>query len=228
MISHKHKCIFIHIPKCAGTSVKYFLFPDQEVHWFEPNYDVVHGFCPERKIFMQHATSKQLLETGLITKEQWDSYYKFTFVRNPWDRAVSDYFWLMNDQNIKDSFNNYLNKTGKFKHVLNYVGTKHYRGEHVIPQSDFFSEEGTYKMDFVGGFENFSADMNKVVKALGHTENFNTHINKAVKKKAHYSKIYSNSQRDMVDKLYKKDIEQFGYTFDDQRTPFNHFKHKFR
>ena len=104
MISHKHKCIFIHIPKCAGTSIKYFLFPDENVHWFDANYEVVHGWCPQRKFFMQHATSKQLVETGLISREQWDTYFKFTFVRNPWDRAVSDYFWMMKDRKIKDSF----------------------------------------------------------------------------------------------------------------------------
>ncbi len=227
MISHKHKCIFIHIPKCAGTSIKYFLFPDEEIHWFKPNYEVLYGFCPERKIFMQHATSQQLLETGLVTKEQWDSYYKFTFVRNPWDRAVSDYFWLMNDQKIKDSFKNYLHKRGKFTNVLHDAGTKHYRGEHVIPQSDFFSEEGTLKMDFVGRFENFSEDMNKVVRVLGGSEEFDTHINKGLKKKHHYSKMYSNKLRDRVAEMYQQDIAQFGYTFEDQRTYFDHFKHKF-
>ena len=227
MISHKHKCIFIHIPKCAGTSIKYFLFPDQEIHWYNPNYDVVYGFCLERKIFMQHATSKQLLGTGLVTKEQWNDYYKFTFVRNPWDRAVSDYFWLMNDRKIEDSFTNYLNKTGKFSGVLNDIGTKNYRGEHMIPQSEFFSLEGTDKIDFVGRFENFSEDINTVLKALGGQQKFDTHINKG-KNKTHYSKYYSNTFRDKIAVMYQKDIEKFKYTFDDQRTFFDRLKFKFK
>ena len=227
MISHQHKCIFIHIPKCAGTSIKYFLFPDEEIHWFNPNYDVIHGFCTKQKIFMQHATSKQLLEMGLVTQEQWNSYYKFAFVRNPWDRAVSDYFWLMNDQKIQDSFANYLNKTGKFTKVLNDIGTKNYRGEHLTPQSDFFSEEGVNKIDFVGRFENFSDDIQKVLKALDIHHSFDLHINKS-DKKVHYSKYYSNELRDKVASTYQKDIEQFNYTFEDQRTLIDRLKFKFK
>ena len=226
MISHEHKCIFIHIPKCAGTSIKYFLFPDHHIDWFEPDYEVIHGYCHDRKIFMQHATSKQLLETSLVTRGQWNNYYKFTFVRNPWDRAVSGYRWLMNDRKIQDSFANYLNKTGKFTKVLNDIGAKNYRGEHVIPQSDYFSEEGIDKLDFVGRFENFSEDIQKVLKAIDCSEGFNTHSNKS-ERKIHYSKYYSNTLRDKVATIYQNDIEKFKYTFEDQRTFIDRLKFKF-
>ena len=223
MISHKHKCIFIHIPKCAGTSINFFLFPEEKIHWFDANYEVVHGWCPQRKFFMQHATSKQLVETGLVTQEQWETYFKFTFVRNPWDRAVSDYFWLMKDQKVEGTFNQYLNRSGEFAPLLNDIGAKYYRGDHLIPQSDFFSEEGIYKMDFVGRFENFSEDMNKVVLRLGYDKEFDMHVNKGINRTEHYSKLFTDESRDIVASLYAKDIQQFGYTFDDQRTIFDHF-----
>ena len=223
MISHKHKCIFIHIPKCAGTSINFFLFPEEKIHWFDANYEVVHGWCPQRKFFMQHATSKQLVETGLISREQWDTYFKFTFVRNPWDRAVSDYFWLMKDQKVEGTFNQYLNRSGEFAPFLNDIGAKYYRGDHLIPQTDFFSEEGNYKLDFVGRFENFSQDMNKVVSILGYDREFDTHVNKGINKTVHYSKLFTDESRDIVGSMYEKDIQQFGYTFDDQRTISDHF-----
>ena len=227
MISHEHKCIFIHIPKCAGTSVKYFLFPNREIHWFDANYEVLHGWCPDRKFFMQHATAVQLLDTGLISDEQWKTYYKFTFVRNPWDRAVSDYFWLMQDRKIRDSFKNYLDKSGKFSAVLNDIEATYYRGDHLIPQSRFFETKGPNKMDFVGRFENFESDMQKVAAELGMESHFDLHINKRIKKRPHYSKMYTNALQEKVNNMYSEDIDAFGYTFDDQRTLADRIKLKF-
>ena len=63
MISHQHKIIFIHIPKCAGSSIKDYYFNSPQLDWKTPNYDLLYGWCPKRKIHLQHATSKQLLET---------------------------------------------------------------------------------------------------------------------------------------------------------------------
>lgn len=217
MISHQHKCIFIHIPKCAGTSVKYFLFPDQKIDWFEANYDVVHGWCPERKFFMQHATARQLLDTELITKEQWETYFKFTFVRNPWDRAISDYFWLQNDRSIKDSFGNYLDKAGKFEGVLTEKGETYYRGDHLTQQSEFFEETGTYAVDYMGRFENFESDIRHIVSKLNIRKDFDSHINAAKKKRKHYSRYYSDAMIQKVKQLYETDIERFGYHFEDKR-----------
>ena len=218
MISHAHRCIFIHIPKCAGTSVKYFLFPNEKIHWKEANYEVLHGWCPKRKFFMQHATAQQLLETELVTPEQWESYTKFTFVRNPWDRAVSDYFWLMKDQKIKDSFSHYLRRSGKFTKVLNEVSETYYRGEHLDPQSHFFDNDGPYALDYVGRFENFLEDMQQVLQLLHIDRPFETHINASKKKRKQYSRYYSDKNRDWVAQQYAQDLENFGYGFQDQRS----------
>ena len=79
MISHKHKFIFIHIPKCAGSSIRDFYFDTPNLDWKIPNYDLLYGWCPKRKIHLQHATAKQILETDLVSRAVWDNYYKFTF-----------------------------------------------------------------------------------------------------------------------------------------------------
>lgn len=99
-------------------SITKFLLKDDDIFWNKPNYKVLYGWCPERKFFMQHATARQLLETKLITEEQWNTYFKFSFVRNPWDRAISDYYWLQKDQNIRGSFKQYLFKEGVFKKIF--------------------------------------------------------------------------------------------------------------
>jgi hypothetical protein len=65
----EHQCIFIHIPKAAGTSVALTLFgePSRHVPWFE---------------YYQ------------ANPRKFRKYFKFAFVRNPWDRLVSSYFFL--------------------------------------------------------------------------------------------------------------------------------------
>src|SRR5690606_31521690 len=109
--------IFIHIPKCAGSSMRDFYFDTPNLDWRTPNYELLYGWCPKRRIHLQHATPKELIETGLISQEEWNSYFKFAFVRNPWDRAYSDYLWIQKDRRVKGSFFNYLNGIGEFESI---------------------------------------------------------------------------------------------------------------
>ena len=71
MISHKHKCIFIHIPRTGGTSIEKAL---TEADWWKVDKKTKHLDCK---------TAKNLY------KDNWNEYFKFTIVRNPWDWMVS-------------------------------------------------------------------------------------------------------------------------------------------
>ena len=114
----QHKCIFIHITKTAGTSVAKSLFNYLPYHYTAIDYRVIYG----RKTF--------------------DEYFKFAFVRNPWDRLYSAYRYLKsggwnNDdelwtkQNLADidSFASFvkqwLNKENIMKH-------KHFWPQHIF------------------------------------------------------------------------------------------------
>jgi hypothetical protein len=217
MISHKHKIIFVHIPKTAGSSINSFFHPNVKFHFKISDYDRLFGWCPKRRIHMQHATSKQLLETELISEEVWNSYYKFSFIRNPWDRAYSDFLWIKNFAKVRGSFEEYLNCKGKFKSILTDNSNNSYLGDHVLKQSVFFNLKGKYALDFVGRFEFFSEDIKKILNEVNITEHFNMNLNKSKKKYNHYSKFYTNSNKKLVCKKYKQDIEIFNYNFEDKR-----------
>jgi len=216
MISHKHKCIFIHIPKTAGSSINSFFHPGAKFHHDSPDYEILFGWCPERKLHMQHATSKQLLETGLVTEEQWSTYYKFTFTRNSWDRAYSDYLFIQKFSGVQGSFKSFLKKENEFESILNDSSTSSYLGDHLQLQTDFFDFEGIYKPDFIGRFEYFSEDIQTVLNQLHIEETFNKHSNKS-KRVKDYSLFYTNSNKRLVRNKYLKDIEALNYTFDDKR-----------
>jgi len=222
VISHQHKCIFIHIPKTAGTSINSYFHPGVKFHFKNPDYERLFGWCPKRRLHMQHATAKQLLETELITKSQWQDYYKFTFVRNPWDRAYSDYLFIQEFAGVKGSFKNYLNKEKEFKQILSDNSNYHFLGDHLLPQTDFFDEE-SYKLDFIGRFENFEEDIHFILNKLSINKKFNEYQNRS-KRVKNYANFYKNSEVKLVSEIYTDDILKLNYAFNDNRTGYNKLK----
>lgn len=91
MISHKHKFIFIHIPKTAGTSIEEAL-RDESCQLLPNEWD--HGRISHTPL--NYLTLQELVDYGLLTPAQLKSYFKFCFVRNPWDRLISEIFcrWM--------------------------------------------------------------------------------------------------------------------------------------
>ncbi len=223
MISHEHKIIFIHIPKCAGSSIEKY-FRAKWFSWKEPNYDYLLGWCPKRKIHLQHATAQQMLEMELVDEQTWNSYYKFAFVRNPWDRAYSDYFWLMKDLKVKDIFKNYLLKKGQFKHFLTDPSIKEYRGDHLIPQIDFINVNNSIAVDFIGRFESFQNDFNELKFRLGLEKEMLLHEKQSKKLFSHYSHFYNQRSKKLVAEIYLDDISAFEYKFDDRRKDLGFLK----
>ena len=86
MISHKYKCIFIHIPKTGGTSIENALLGGKKQ--------------PTR---IKHKRAKDYLKQY---PKEWKQYFKFTVIRNPWDWMVSWYYWR--GQNSKTSIKEFL------------------------------------------------------------------------------------------------------------------------
>ena len=86
MISHEHKCIFIHVPKCAGESIETALMGRPNWESDDPNYASL-GLPDDSKIGQdKHYTISQWKDHINFT-----NYFKFSFVRNPWDRVYSAY-----------------------------------------------------------------------------------------------------------------------------------------
>ena len=224
MICHEHKIIFIHIPKTAGSSINKFYFGTKNKDWKIPNYDILYGWCPEFKIHLQHATPEQLLKTGLVSQKQWKEYFKFTFVRNPWDRAYSDYLWMKQDTQVQGSFKQFITRTGPFRKVLSDQSTKSYRGDHLLPQSVYFNGVKSSRFDFIGRFENFDQDILALNSRLGIKRSFNLFEKKNVNRLKHYSFFYNHSKMKMVEEIYAEDIERFDYKFIDKKIGFLKFK----
>ena len=173
MISHKHKCIFIHIPKTAGMSIENSFLKSLGLRYYQ-------GQCPALMLAynqnremgppsLAHLRPQDYVNYSYLSQELFDSYFKFTFVRNPWARAVSIYKY----------FRYY--RMMKFEAFLKYRFPELWeeRYDFVMPQVKFvFDEKGKQLVDFIGKFEHLEEDFNIVKQQLTHPVEELEHINK--------------------------------------------------
>ena len=188
MINHQHKFLFVHIPRTGGTSIEQNF----------PNY------TEERKHWALNDWKKTL------DPEIFNEYFKFTFVRNPWDFTISKYKDYYFARNHKGGLIG--EKAGKsLKYFLEHYKTpKHEHGE---TSHDYFKPE---QMDFIGRFENRENDLQYISEKIGVHIDSNIHqrrVQMRDENKKHYTEYYDNETRSIVAKKYAKDIEYFGYKF---------------
>jgi hypothetical protein len=123
MISHKHHCIFVHIPKTGGSSIEDVIWPGERTE-----ADLWMGFISRysnkyQTGGLQHLLARQIREE--VGAEVFDSYFKFTFVRNPWDKAVSQFASMRDRADLREligmasdaSLSEYLQLTERHGHV---------------------------------------------------------------------------------------------------------------
>jgi chondroitin 4-sulfotransferase 11 len=215
LISHKLKCIFIHIQKTAGSSIDHVLK--------EADNNSLLGLSG---VSYRHGHAIDIRKS--LEKEIWDSYFKFAFVRNPWDRLVAWYEliqkWLKNnDPKFRELVvvNQVCQKSVCFDDFIRncFENVREKQGERAgfgYNQLDYLTDEnGELIVDFIGRFEALNKDCQKVCERLDLSMTSLPHINFNAHK--HYSCYYSKETRAMVGDRYKRDIEYFGYRFEKRR-----------
>ena len=201
MINVEHEYIHIHIPKCAGSSVEQTLIGSQFVEWDHDN-----------KLWVQHATALQIKQ---LYCDQYDDYFTFAFVRNPWARALSDYCWFQKLFDIEGTFRDFLLLENEFD--LRMLRLPHLdetgRGDHLLPQKDFVVDSSDNIMvDFIGKVENMQHDFDVVCDKIGIPRIEIEHTNTTDHE--HYTEYYDDETREIVTEKYAQDIELFGYEFE--------------
>jgi hypothetical protein len=140
-----------------------------------------------------------------LSEEIWNSYYKFTFVRNPWDRFVSAVVFknkqLQNHPELVQPF------IEKFIHKPNFTQNIFYK-----PQYDYLvNQKGKQCMDFIGKTENMESDYHKICNHLGIPIEKIEVRNSTSRKQ--YQNVLSEKSKLKIEEIYKNDINEFGYSF---------------
>ncbi len=184
MISHEHKCIFIHIPSTAGSVIEQSIVGKD---WQQIEPRTKHLNATLSKIYY---------------KKYWKDYFKFTFVRNPFDWVVSMYS-KSRPADLKGMlFEEFLELIDRFK-TLNW--------ECPLNRIDIPLIKNCKELDFVGTFENLTEDFKYIAKKL----NINSKLSKvrlhSNKRDKDYKKYYNNKTIRYVKQIFKMDFIKLGY-----------------
>ncbi len=202
VISHKHKFIYIGIPKTATRSFMKLFEKEQENYeadWFETAADF-----------------KKILEN-------YPDYFTFSFTRNPYARALSCYNSKVLDavpgkQARIMSFYKNLKPGMSFNEFAVWLNTEEgsdsFADRHWLSQHEFlYNNKDNAICDFVGQYENLDKDWETICKKIGiqHTplphKGFKSEANKS------YKDVYSDTAKEEIAKRYAKDLKLFKYHF---------------
>jgi hypothetical protein len=162
MISHKHKCIFIHIPKAAGTSIESFFLDDLGLN-FEDKHSLIIGKSTNLYIeppVVSHLSATQMLSQFYISEELYNDYFKFSITRNPIDRLFSTYkYWGFESVITFDTF---------IKKLLHKLMKQRKTSFFLKTQTEYLYDESkeNNSMDFTGKFECLNNDFKEIVSRL--------------------------------------------------------------
>ena len=210
MINHDNKFIFIHINRTGGTSVEYYFTGETETNF--------KHFFP--------------LDWKKSFPEEWESYFKFSTVRNPWDKVVSQWrFDTSRWGNKHPSFNN-------FTHFVKYTQGFPLRPQlHALTEPEYINYNDITtrvesNIDYIMRFENLHQDFDVLCKKIGIKNSglphkYDSYLstedspeiapeveNGGIRRQKPYQEFYNDETRDIVARIYDIDIKYFGYTFD--------------
>lgn len=228
-INHDLKAIFIHIPKCGGLFIEKILEKKYNfvTHYFthENNKEFmgdevidndnnvsnkVKGFLRIKKngVLKYYMSSEIHNKLSGMTAEKWKTYTKFTFIRNPYDRFISGWKYLLDNKCTKysDIFDFVLNKDN----IDNYC----YFHTFVSQYENLLNMDNVIDINYFGRFENLNEDLCDIllkigVKQLNHREIIfnNFKLNKSSHE--NYSTYYNVQLLNEINNLLDDDFKYF-------------------
>lgn len=167
IISHSKKFAFLKTRKTAGSSIQVALSTE-----CDPLQDIITGSNIKEgvldesysagwnmdKFFTNHP-HPQIEQVKHYLSNKWSDYFKFAFVRNPFDIAVSRYHW-----DVKGKGNKSTSKEGFNEWVKIYKSTS-WQDE----QWRYICVDGKNELDFIGRYENLTQDYNLICDKIGIT-----------------------------------------------------------
>ena len=229
MISHKFKCIFVHIPRTGGTSIEDFF--GGEDRWPRGG-----------KRSCQHITARVAKK---IYAEWWDEYFKFSMVRNPYDLAVSQskfpgtYNVKANNVDTEEDIKLQLVKA-ELAYELSFIDRRTPVKKTCKPQDEtgwpieytrgaYLSNILNEELDYIGKYEDYINEVCHILEQINYKNQRHQDPRAWLSQKPHrmgtgwrkdtddrrdpksYRKYYTSEFKDFITRAYQKDLERFNY-----------------
>ena len=230
-ILHSAKIIFVHIPKTGGGTIEKTLgiYGNDNNGNLCPDHTLLYGKYKNK--FLQHLTISQIKE---INKKEFATYKKISFVRNPYDKIISEYLWRIQVYGKRKlEFKEYIiEEVVPRKNNINKFVKNFYKDEsfvpfldaHYINQVDYLFLNKKLAVDEIGKFENFEDDFTRIfnkkpinTKVHKSKINYTYYLIKKILPKflanKMYRKYYDYETENIIRKEFSKDIEIFNYNF---------------
>jgi len=198
MISADHQTIFIHVPKCAGVSVRSFLedcgFSAIRLDDFPE--DIRSGF------YKRGAAARLYLRAD---RALWERSFKFCVCRNPYDRLVSAWSFCREQNKLNVPFDYFV----RYMHTFNSFWVVWHC---VLPQKQHVMVDDVPVIDMACRYETLERDFDRVRERVGRPGVPLSHRNRSAHKP--YQAYYTGELQDRVFERFQVDFEYFGYPYD--------------
>lgn len=207
LISDSHEFIFLRMRKVASTSMRAVLRP---LCIPTPQGRLAHFKSRARLEWDYHNYVPRAHEDILTVKhrmpaEKFDKYFKFAFVRNPWERLVSEYEFILNRP-----------RHGRYKRVTKLANFNEFI-QMQIPRSDAYQlnvlcdRQNRSLMDFIGKLENLESDWRTICERIGIP--YQGLPRKNVTERKPYQDYYNAESIKLVATHWAREIELFEYSY---------------
>ena len=237
MLSHHHKTVFVHIPKCAGQSVETAFLIDVGLTWDTRaplllRYNDMPELGPPR---LAHLIARDYVRCRYVPQDMFDSYFRFAIVRNPWSRTVSLYRHL----NFNMSFREFVTQW-----LADQLSRREAADQYwfVRPQKEFVQDNGKLLVNEILRFETLNVDFGSIAAATGLktalprvnksrddfelSEKGATPLRRMIsalgsvlspdrrERYGDWKEFYNDDTAKIVRRLYEMDVSDFDYSFD--------------
>ena len=204
IISDKNRFIYSKTLKTASSSIEHYFYP------------FCNYVCPtDKNHYHGHLPAIQIKK--MIGEKKWNNYFKFCSIRNPFDRAISAFYWFKYVNNLneigtlkkeKEMFEKWL--IGGFLDIDDDVCAKYYSDKQCYTINEEFC------MDDVIRYENMDIDLKRICNKLGIEWN----PKKLLQLKSDIRPpgfdsftLYTSSTRKIVEYISDYELNRFNYCF---------------
>lgn len=229
IINHRYRFIFVKTRKTAGTSIEIAL----------------SGFCGDDDVVTPLASDDESLRTELglpgprnhlgrdgllrfrnhmaaedirtaVGPDIWDAYHTFAIERNPWDKAISMYYWKSRDGRRRSVAHSPRKPLADFLRIRERQIMAGKR-PNLFSNFPIYSIAGTPAIDHIGRYEDLTGELSRITETLGLPRPITLQAAKSGHRtdRRPYQEVMGPDERAVIERLCAREIDHFGYRFED-------------